>query len=150
MRSAQSLPHERELVPRALVIAMFGLMVATMGLVTFAQVTDHPQIGVVVEAPVVTERQVVLRGDRSGVYTVHDLAGRQIAVSNADRAGFIGVIGRVFDRERMMKGAAPDAPITVLRRDNGHVAIRDDATGLSVELIGYGADNVAAFARLLD
>ena len=38
----------------------------------------------------------------------------------------------------------------VVRRDNGNIAILDDTTGMAVELIGYGKDNVAAFAQLLD
>ena len=142
--------HDREMVPKALVWAMFGLMFATLCLVTFARITDRPQIGVLVEAPVAKSMQVVLTGDRSGVYLVHDLAGNELAVSSANKAGFIGVIGRVFDRERQLHGVTSEAPITVLRRENGNVAVVDETTGLSVELIGYGVDNVAAFARLLD
>jgi hypothetical protein len=42
------------------------------------------------------------------------------------------------------------APLRLVRRENGHVAILDDTTGWSIELIGYGQDNVAAFAKLID
>jgi hypothetical protein len=40
--------------------------------------------------------------------------------------------------------------LRLVRRANGHTAIIDPATDWSIELIGYGADNIAAFARLLD
>jgi hypothetical protein len=40
--------------------------------------------------------------------------------------------------------------LRLVRRENGHVAILDDTTGWSIELIGYGQDNVAAFAKLID
>jgi len=41
-------------------------------------------------------------------------------------------------------------PIQVVRRENENIAILDDQTGMAVELIGYGKDNVAAFAQLLE
>jgi putative photosynthetic complex assembly protein len=147
----QQMRHrDREMVPAILVKAMFGLMAASVALVAWAQLTDHPQLGVLDEAPVVAEREVVLTGNRSGVYTVTDAAGATLAMSSDDRAGFIGVMGRVIDRERGVRGLPLDAPVTVVRRENGNIAILDETTGRHVELIGYGADNVAAFAGLLD
>ena len=59
-------------------------------------------------------------------------------------------MGRVVDRERMLQDKPSDAPITIVRRTNGNTAILDETTGMAVELIGYGADNVAAFAQFLD
>lgn len=141
---------EHVMVPKALAIAMFGLMFVTVALVAFATLTDRPKTGVLVEQPVVASRQIILTGDRAGTYTVYDQDGTQLAISSADKAGFIGVVGRTFDRERFSRGVTAGAPVTVLRRENGNIAIRDETTGLSVELIGYGQDNVAAFARLLD
>ncbi|WP_296424652.1 photosynthetic complex assembly protein PuhC [Yoonia sp.] len=142
--------RDRDMVPRALVQGMFGLMFATTALVAFATFTDRPHLGVLVEAPIAASLQIVMTGDRAGIYQVHDLAGNQLALSSENKAGFIGVIGRTFDRERQLRGVTSDEPVTVLRRENGHIAIVDETTGMSVELIGYGVDNVAAFARLLD
>ncbi len=141
---------ERDMVPRGLVQAMFGLMIAVLALVGWAQWTDAPQLGVVDEAPIVQERVVYLTGDRTGVYSVSDETGRVLAVSDQDKAGFIGVIGLVLNRERTTSGLDMSAPIRVVRRENGNFAILDDLSGLHIELIGYGVDNVAAFARLLD
>lgn len=142
--------HDQQMVPKILVQAMFGLMFATLALVSFATFTDREPIAQVPQTAVEVTRQITLTGDRTGVYVVHDLDGNQLAVSSENKAGFIGVIGRVFDRERQLQAMTSDAPVTVLRRENGNVAVVDETTGLSVELIGYGVDNVAAFARLLD
>jgi putative photosynthetic complex assembly protein len=141
---------DREMVPRVLVRAMFGLMIGATALVSYAQWADLPNVGVVTDKSVAREISVVLTGDRSGIYVASDTDGKQLALSSADKAGFIGVMGRVIDRERDLRGIASDAPVRIVQRDNGHYAIIDDTTGRSVELIGYGADNVAAFARLLD
>ena len=141
--------QEKEMVPKFLVKAMFALMIGTLGIVTFAQLTGVQNTGVLVEAPIVSERVVTMSGDNMRVYTVYE-DGEVIAVSSEDKAGFIGVIGLVVQRERMQAGISMDAPLRIVGRENGNVAIIDDSTGLTKELIGYGADNIAAFGNLLD
>ena len=147
----QQMRHrDREMVPRILVQAMFGLMAATLAIVAYAQWFDVPNRGVLVEAPIVQSLDIVMTGDRSGVYQVHGTDGELIASSSDEKAGFLGVIGRVIDRERFKNNVTGNAPFQVVRRENGNIAIIDDTTDLRVELIGYGQDNVAAFAKLLD
>ena len=147
----QQMRHrDKEMVPRFLVQAMFGLMAATLALVAYAQWFDVPNKGVLVEAPIVQSLEIVMIGDRSGTYEVTGTDGTLLASSADYKGGFLGVIGRVFERERFVHDVSSDAPVTVVRRENGNIAVIDDTTGLSVELIGYGKDNVAAFARLLD
>ncbi len=141
---------DKELVPRFIVRAIFGLMLATVSLVAWAQLTNQPKTGVLIEAPVVQELSFTFVGDRSGTYQMFDLDGQLVASSTDDMAGFIGVMGRSIERVRMVRNIPLDTPLRVVRRDNGHIAIIDDATGMVTELIGYGDDNVAAFARLVD
>ncbi|SMY07048.1 photosynthetic complex assembly protein PuhC [Flavimaricola marinus] len=139
-----------EMVPRPLVYAMFALMLGAVGLVGYAQLSGMPKVGVLAEAPIVQERSVVLLGDRNGAYVVTDTTGTVIAASSDEKSGFIGVVGMVIKRERHTLGLAPDAPVRIARRGNGNISIIDDSSGLTVELIGYGADNVAAFGNLLN
>lgn len=142
--------RDREMVPRILVQAMFALMAATLAIVTYAQWADVPNRGVLIEAPIVEAREIVMTGDRSGVYAVTAPDGSAIATSADEKAGFIGVMGRVITRERLVHGITGNPSVQIVRRENGNIAILDDSTGMAVELIGYGKDNVAAFARLLD
>ena len=147
----QQMRHrDKEMVPRLLVQAMFALMVSSLAIVAYAQWWDVPNRGVLVEAPIVQSRDIVITGNREGVYQVRDAGGTLLASSSNDKAGFIGVIGRIVDRKRLVYGLDGNQPLQVVRRDNGNIAIIDETTAMSVELIGYGADNVAAFARLLD
>lgn len=147
----QQMRHrDREMVPKFLVQAMFALMIASTAMVAYAQWAGVPDSGVLVAAPVAQSRDIVLIGDRNGTYVVHDTNGQQLAISSENKGGFIGVMGRVIDRERQLHGVTSDAPVQVVRRTNGNTAILDPTTGMAVELIGYGQDNVAAFTRLLD
>ena len=147
----QQMRHrDKEMVPRFLVQAMFGLMAATLSIVAYAQWFDVPNRGVLIEAPVTQSLEIVMVGDRSGIYEVMTIDGQLIASSADEKAGVNGGLGRVIDRDRFVHALTGNAPITVVRRENGNIAIIDDTTDLSVELIGYGADNVAAFAKLLD
>ena len=147
----QQMRHrDKEMVPRFLVQAMFALMAATLAIVAYAQWFDVPNRGVLVEAPVVQSLEIVMEGNRNGIYEVRTTDGTLIASSSDEKAGFLGVIGRVIDRERFKNNVTGNAPFQVVRRENGNIAIIDDTTDLRVELIGYGKDNVAAFARLLN
>lgn len=147
----QQMRHrDREMVPRALVIAMFVLMAFTLAIAAYASFTDRPKVGVLDLAPVEQTRSVTLTGDRSGNYVVTDVNGALLATSDDPRAGFLGVMGRVIDRKRNVARIGAGTPVDVMRRANGQIAIHDPATGFTVELVGYGRDNVAAFARLLD
>ncbi len=151
MSGLQSQMRQRdvEMVPLVLVRAMFGLMLAALALTSFAVLTDRPLTGVPAPSPVVSEITVHLAGERNGDVAVIGPDGTVIARSDEDMNGFIGVMWRNFQRERMLHGLPDTAPIRVLRRENGRVSVIDDATGIDVALIGYGKDNVAAFARLV-
>ena len=142
--------RDREMVPRVLVMAMFALMGLSLAIVTFARVTDQPLRGVPAPSAIVKERSITLIGARTGGVTVEDESGIEIAASTRDRAGFIDVIWNSTARERKVQGITGNPPLRLVRRENGHTAIIDPATNWSIELIGYGKDNVAAFARLLD
>lgn len=142
--------RDRDMVPKFLVQGMFALMIGAVALVAFAQLTDRPNEGVLVEAPIVAEVSVTLTGSGRDIYSVTNAAGDIVALSSDDKAGFIGVMGLVIDRQRSISGVTGNPPVRIVRRDNGHYAVIDDATGMMTELIGYGADNVAAFARLVD
>ncbi len=141
--------RDRDMVPRVLVIAMFGLMAASLAIVAFAQLTDQPQRGVPAPSAIVAERMITLDGNRNEGVRVLDTSGAEIAFSQTDRNGFIDVIWVGIMRERKVQGVTGNPPLALVRRENGHTAIIDPATDWSIELIGYGADNIAAFAKLL-
>ena len=151
MSGLQSQMRQRDvdMVPAVLVRSMFGVMLGALALTSYAVLTDRPLTGVPGPSPVVSEISVHLAGERNGDVAVIGPDGAVIARSDEDMNGFIGVMWRNLKRERMLHGQPDDAPVRVLRRANGHVAVVDDVTGLDVELIGYGRDNVAAFAKLV-
>ena len=142
--------RDREMVPKFLVIAMFALMAASLLLVGVARFTGRPVTSVVAHSDIVQEISVTLQGSRSEGVGVYDESGAQLAHSTDAKKGFIDVIWVAVTRERLVQNLSSDAPLRVVRRENGHVGILDDTTGWKIELIGYGKDNVAAFAKLLD
>ncbi|MEM9966939.1 MAG: photosynthetic complex assembly protein PuhC [Pseudomonadota bacterium] len=148
--SNQMKARDKEMVPRILIVAMFSLMAASLAIVAFARLTDQPLRGVPEASDVVREMAITLDGSRSGGVRVLDAMGTQIAHSNDQRAGFIGVIWTAVSRARKLEQVSGNPPLRLVQRENGRTAIIDPATDFSVELIGYGADNVAAFARLFD
>lgn len=142
--------RDRDMVPRVLVQAMFALMLASLALVAYAQWADVPQTGVASAPAIVAERAITFEGDRMTGVRVFDATGEQIAASSDLRAGFIDVVWVAVMRERKIQGVPATAPVRVVRRENGRTDIIDDTTNWQLPLIGYGQDNVTAFARLID
>ena len=142
--------RDRDMVPTVLVKAMFGLMIGAVALVGYAKLTDRPVIAVAPHSDIEKEVAITLIGNRSDGVQVLGPDGQALAHSNDHKAGFIDVIWLSVNRNRLLQNVPSDAPVRVVKRANGHVAVIDDTTGWKIELIGYGQDNVAAFAKLID
>lgn len=141
--------EDRERVPRLLLRAIAVLLVLVTSLVAWARIAGIPPSAMPPDLPIVQERQIVLYGDTDGSATVLRPDGSVIAQYAANEGGFIAGVQRSLARKRMQAGFAADAPIRLVRFSDGRLGIRDDLTGWRVELLGFGKDNTAVFARLL-
>lgn len=138
-----------DLVPVVMVRLMFGLTALCLAVVTLAVWSGRPVDSTPPASPVAQERILYLSGNLAGAATVRDEAGAIVAELSPEEGGFISGIARVLDRERTKARVSPDGPVRVVRTENGRLAIFDPSTGWSADLMGFGADNAAAFARLL-
>lgn len=138
------------MIPRMLVRALLALVLATLAIATYARLTDRPLVSTPPVAPVVAEASLILDGNAaSGAATVYLADGTPLVELSPEEGGFVAGVHRVIIRERTKHRVALDGPITLQAFENGRMAITDPATGWSADLMGFGADNATAFARLL-
>jgi len=142
-------PQDRDLVPRMMVRAMLVLVLSVLAIVSYARFTDAPLVSTPPQSPVVLERQFFLSGDMGGRATVLDANGSVIAKLSPEEGGFIAGVERVINRERIKHDVARTGPVIVRQHENGRLSIHDPSTGWRADLMGFGADNAAAFAKLL-
>ena len=143
--------RDREMIPKVLLRAMLALVVACLLIVTYARLTDRPLEAMPPQdMAIVKERALVIRGSMSGAATVLSPDGTVIADFHSDKGGFVAGIYRVLDRVRGQRGLPADLPVRLVAWEDGRLSLLDDATGWRTELTGFGADNLATFARLLD
>jgi putative photosynthetic complex assembly protein len=138
-----------ELVPRVLVRIMFALVLACVGLVTIATLSDRPLESTPADTAIIAQRDIVLTGEASGAARVMDVHGSVIANCSAEKGGFVAGVERVIARERAKIGADATAPVQLQLRTGNRLSLYDPSTGWSAELMGFGADNTRTFARLL-
>lgn len=140
-----------EMIPRPVLRAMFGMCLATLLLVTWAVVTDRPLSATPPADTITAERSIILISDgTTGAVTVMSPDGTLITRLSGEEGGFIAGVARVIDRNRDIRGLASPAPVLLSRSRGGRLAITDPVTGWRADLMGFGADNSAAFARLLE
>ncbi len=138
------------MIPRVLIRAMLALVLATLAIATFARVTDRPLVSTPPVSPVKAEAALILQADpASGAAQVYLTDGALLADLDPEEGGFIAGVHRVIHRERTKHRVALDGPILLQAFENGRMAITDPATGWSADLMGFGATNAEAFARLL-
>jgi putative photosynthetic complex assembly protein len=139
--------RDREMIPTTLLRAMFALAMASLLIVGWASFTGREPVGQPKPAEVLASTPIVLEGGGSKAVRVLDAEGAVLA--DLDHGGFITVIQNGLQRERMKNGLAATLPVNLVRYANGRLAVEDPATGWSVELGNFGADNKAAFERLV-
>ena len=144
-----ALNYDTAVVPRMMVRAMFALVAVILLLVSLARLTDQPLSAIPPESEAVLSRTVFLSGQLSGAAKVMDTNGNLIADLSADEGGFIAGVARVLDRERAKHKKPLDGAVIVTLGANGRLSITDPSTGWSADLMGFGADNAKAFAKLL-
>ena len=140
---------ERELVPRLFVRAMFGMVMICLVMVSLYRWMDGPVQYTAPDSPVVIEKVLYLEGNMSGSAQVFAEDKSLIAAYTPEEGGFLSGIWRVLQRERTNARVALDGPVIVRARENNRLEIFDPSTGWGADLMGFGADNSAAFARLL-
>lgn len=142
-------PKDRDVVPTVMVRVLFGIVMLCLILVSAHVWTGQPREAVPPVSPVVAERTIYLAGDISGAATVTDADGTVIADLSPEEGGFVSGVYRVIAHERKKARVAPDGPVVVAAFENGRMAVTDPSTGWSADLMGFGQDNAAAFAKLL-
>lgn len=140
--------QKEEMIPTALLRAMFALAVTTLAITTAAVVTDRPTVGQPKISEVVASRSIILEGNDAQAVTVRNPDGTLLA--DLPHGGFITVIQNAMARERLTHRVEGNPPLNIVRYANGRLVAEDPATGWSAELYAFGSDNKAAFERLLD
>lgn len=140
--------RDKEMVPRTLLWAMFGLAMASLAITTFAVVTGREPVAQPAQAEVIRERWIVLEGHDAQAVTVRNPDGSVLL--DLAHGGFVTVIQNGLATERRKHRLDPLSPLRIVEYANGRLAAEDPLTGWSIELYAFGADNKAAFERLLD
>jgi len=139
--------RDAEMIPRTLLVAMLFLALSSLAIVGAAVVSDRPTTGKPQPAAVVEEKWVILEGRDAQAVVVRNPDGTILA--DLPHGGFITVIQNGMARERLVHRIEGNPPMRIVRYANGRLVAEDPATGWSAELYAFGADNKAAFERLL-
>lgn len=140
--------RDKEMVPRTLLWAMFGLAMASLAITTFAVVTGREPVAQPKVSEVVRDRWIVLEGHDAQAVTVRNTDGS--VMLDLPHGGFVTVIQNGLATERKKHKVDPLKPVRIVEYANGRLAVEDPETGWSIELYAFGKDNKAAFERLLD
>ena len=152
MQTSSGFRHSdhHELIPRALLRAMAGLVILSILMVGFAVLTDRPLSARNHTAPVVKERMILVNARPDGGTTITAMDGTVLADLPSDRGGFVSVVRSGLAFERKTFGVTDNPPVHLIRFADGRLGLRDDATGWRISLTGFGQTNLQAWADIMD
>lgn len=137
----------KEMIPKPLLLAMLGLVLATLAIVSLSVLTGRAPAGQPAPAAIVAERTIYLQG--AGAQAVTVLDENRALLADLPHGGFITVIQNGVARARLTARVDQSLPVRIVEYANGRLTVIDDHTGWSAELGAFGSDNKAAFERLM-
>jgi len=137
-----------DMVPRLLLRAMLALALSALAITSFAVLTGREPVAQPEPSTALRDRWLVLEGHDAQAVTVRTPDGEVLV--DLPHGGFVTVVQSGLATERRKHGMDPLRPVRLVEYANGRLAIEDPDTGWSIELYAFGADNKAAFVRLLD
>lgn len=101
-------------------------------------------------APAVQRRLLFADTANGGVMVTDANNGEQVLTIPYGDSGFLRATVRGIAKRRLAAGGTPNEPFVLTRWDNGALSLSDPVSGHSRELIGFGDNQTASFARLLE
>lgn len=141
----EMMKRDKEMIPKRLVYAMFGLAAASLVLTAGAVISGRPLSGVPPREPALAVHEVVIGGEGNGA-TVTTTEGDLLL--DTEEGAFIAVIRSGLETARRKYRVDGNAPVVITEYESGRMALSDPVTGWQVELSSFGQGNLAHFRRL--
>jgi putative photosynthetic complex assembly protein len=140
-------PPRHNYFPRGPLLGMFGLVGFALVAALFGRLTG----GEVLHGPSspVAERDLRFEDRADGAVVVYNARDDQEIKVETGQNGFLRGTLRGLARARHAEGVGPNAPFRLTAWADGRLTLDDPSTGRHVELVAFGPDNEAVFARLL-
>jgi len=135
------------LAPPILIKGLFGMALAVLITVALARLIGLEPTATPHEARISGSRTLTLVGGGAQAVTVLDETGAVLV--DLPHGGFVTVVQNGLTRARRVEGVDQSLPIRLVAYSNGRLTVEDPHSGYSVELGSFGADNRAAFQRLM-
>lgn len=140
--------EESSPIPPKVLIAAGLLLAVTMALVAFGRITGIGKLKTPV-ADAVRSVEIRFHDTPDGGISVTYGDGRPLTELAAGTNGFIRGVMRSLARARRLDRIEVDPPFRLTLWSDHRLTIEDPATSQSLDLSGFGQDNLTAFARLL-
>jgi putative photosynthetic complex assembly protein len=142
-------PHRKTSSNRPFHAAVL-LIIFAIAATIFGQKTGIGTVKMDFGAPV-DIRELVFTPQTDGHLLVADpMTGEKLANFAPQKGGFARGAIEGLRRQRMQRAIPATAPYRIILWESGFLTLADPATGISIELQAFGADNVKAFKQFLN
>ncbi|MDA8962321.1 photosynthetic complex assembly protein PuhC, partial [Congregibacter sp.] len=135
---------------RILMVGLALLVMAILAATLIARLTGY-SMNSVPDAAIVDVRELGFRDLPNGVVDVFEWQSKvSIARIPSGEGAFLRGVVRSLVRQRRGLDSGIASVFELTRYDDGRLVLSDPGTGEQVDLIAFGATNIAVFAELMD
>lgn len=137
---------DREVIPRRLVYAMFGLAFVSLVLVSISVMLDRPHSGVPAAEPALAVHTVTLAGEGEAAHVTDEATGTVLL--DTENGAFVTVVREGLETARRKHRIAGNPAVKITEWESGRWTLDDPATGWRIELSSFGQGNLGHFRKL--
>ncbi len=140
--------HDEVPIRKGHIIAAAGLILFAFAATATARLTG---IGLAkrAAAPIAATHEYRLEPSEDGSVLVYAASGHEpIGRLGPEHHGFVRVVLKGLERERMIREVPDHAPIRLVELADGRRLVEDPTTGRTISLRAFGAGNAEAFSTL--
>jgi putative photosynthetic complex assembly protein len=141
----------RALIGAGVLVGVTLVLTGAVSLGILAKPQNGEQVRVAAGLKPVIARNFAFSDIPGGALEVRDADTGKVSVviQPGEKSGFIRGVLRGMMRERKMSSVSENVPFALTLWEDQRLSLHDGATGRTIELGSFGADNRAAFMRLL-
>ena len=124
------------------------MLLSLLGVISF-QILNFEPLDIPKNSAVISSKLIYLQRDQDSSTKILDESKIVLVEYPKGRETFVSSLVTVIERDRLKRNMDKAGPLILQQTDNKRISIFDPTTAIEIDLMGFGAENVRIFSKIL-
>ena len=124
------------------------MLLSLLGVISF-QILNFEPLNIPKNSAVISSKLIYLQRDQDSSTKILDESKIVLVEYPKGRETFVSSLVTVIERDRLTRNMDKAGPLILQQTDNKRISIFDPTTAIEIDLMGFGAENVRIFSKIL-